>query len=479
MNNDRITHDLFFADTPLGDEATVKTVVTDALRHGDDGCLFMEYMCGEGFVFEDGRLKNTNFETRMGLALGTFCGEASVLAHCGEFSPTALGRLADSVKAASRGHNGIAAVSPSGKVPRFYPNADPLKEVELVAKTKLLAAVDDYLRGKDHRVCQVNSSLNGSWQAVRIIDKNGKTSCDVRPLVRLNIQVTVKHKGRMEGGVFGCGGRRGYDFLLNPQTWQAAADQALRQAVVNLDAVATPGGETTVVLGSGWPGILLHEAVGHGLEGDFIRKKTSTFCSLLGERVAAKGVNVVDDATLPDRRGSLSIDDEGTIGQNTMLIEDGILKGFMQDRLNARLSKTKATGNGRRESYAHPVMPRMTNTYMLGGDYDPQEIIGSVKKGVYAANFGGGQVDITSGKFVFSSSEAYLIENGKKTAPLKNATLIGDGAVALTRIKMVGNDMRLDEGIGTCGKEGQLVPVGVGQPSLLIDNLTVGGTDAA
>ena len=479
MRNDETTRNLFFAKTPLDNEAAVKTLVRDALIHSDDGCLFMEYMCGEGFNFEDGQLKNTNFETRMGMALGAFCGEASVLAHSGEFSMETLRRLAASVKSASRGHNGADTASPSGRAAKFYPNLNPLEETPLAAKTELLKQLDDYLRAKDERVCQVNSSLNGSWQAVRIVDKNGETACDIRPLVRLNIQVTVKRRGRMESGVFGCGGRRNYDFLLRAGVWRHAADEALRQAVVNLDAIAMPGGETTVMLGNGWPGILLHEAVGHGLEGDFIRKKISTFHSSLGERVAARGVTVVDDATLPNRRGSLSVDDEGTPGQNTVLIEDGVLKGFMRDRLNARLDGAAATGNGRRESYAHPIMPRMTNTYMLGGGCHPQEILGSIKRGVYAVNFGGGQVDITSGKFVFSSSEAYLIENGKKTAPLKNATLIGDGATALTRIKMVGNDMQLDNGIGTCGKEGQMVPVGVGQPSLLIDNLTVGGTDAS
>ncbi len=478
-SNEKITERLFFTDTPLGSEEEAKSSTTDALANADDGCLFMEYMCGEGFTFEDGRLKNTNFETRMGMALSASCGEATTLAHCGEFSPAALGKLSDTVKSAIGGYNGAAVPLPDEKAPRFYPNLNPLAKTPQAAKTDLLAEIDRHVRRRDERVCQVNSSMNGSWQAVRVIDKDGRVAFDVRPLVRLNVRVTVKRKERMETGVFGFGGRSGYDLLLAKKSWQKAADEALRQAVVNLDAIPTPGGETTVVLASGWPGILLHEAVGHGLEGDFIRKKTSTFSAMLGQRVAAKGVTVVDDGSLAKRRGSLSIDDEGTPGQPTTLIEDGVVRGFMQDRLNARLSNTARTGNGRRESYAHPVMPRMTNTYMLGGNYPPEELISAVKRGVYAVNFGGGQVDITSGKFVFSSSEAYLIENGKITAPLRNATLIGDGATALTRIKMLGNDMRLDEGIGTCGKEGQMVPVGVGQPSLLIERLTVGGTEAS
>jgi len=461
-DNHKITHQLFFTQTPLGDnEAEVMRQTQDALTHSDDGSMFMEYICSEGFSFEDGALKNTNFETRMGFALSACYGEASALCHSGEFSLNAI-----------KGEPVTFA-----KPTPFYPNFNPLKEYPLKVKTDLLKAVDEYIRSKDARVCMVNVSMMASWQAVRIINGNGESASDIRPLVRLNIQVTVQQKGRKEIGVFGFGGRCGYEELIKKSRWQHAADEALRQALVNLEAVECPSGEMTVVLSNGWPGILLHEAIGHGLEGDFIRKKTSAFSHLKGERVAAKGITIVDDATLKNKRGSISIDDEGTKGQCTTLIEDGILKGFMQDRLNARLSKTSSSGNGRRESYAHPIMPRMTNTYMLNGKYDPQEIIGTVKKGIYAVSFGGGQVDITSGKFVFSSSEAYLVENGKITAPIKNATLIGDGATALTQIKMVGNDMALDEGIGTCGKEGQMVPVGVGQPSLLIDKITVGGTN--
>ena len=484
MDNHTTTKQLFFDNTPLGEnQAEVLRVVQDALSHSDDGSLFMEYMCSEGFSFEDGALKNTNFETRMGLALSAYYGEASVLCHSGDFSTSALRASANTIKQAAT--NRVSPNQPAGepqakekdKPKQFYPNLNPLKQYPLKVKTDLLNAVDKYIRTKDERVCQVNVSMTASWQAVRITNGEGKAASDIRPLVRLNIQVTVAQNQRKEIGVFGFGGRYGYEEITKKQRWQNAADQALRQALVNLEAVECPSGEMTVVLANGWPGILLHEAIGHGLEGDFIRKKTSAFSHLKGERVAAKGITVVDDATLPNRRGSVSVDDEGTRGQSTTLIEDGILKGFMHDRLNARLSKTSSSGNGRRESYAHPIMPRMTNTYMLNGKYAPEEILGSVKKGIYAVSFGGGQVDITSGKFVFSSSEAYLVENGKPTYPIKNATLIGDGATALTQIKMVGNDMALDEGIGTCGKEGQMVPVGVGQPSLLIDKITVGGTN--
>jgi TldD protein len=327
-------------------------------------------------------------------------------------------------------------------------------------------------------VRQVMVSLSGSWQAIQILRSEGHRAADIRPLVRLNVSVVVEENGRMETGSHGMGGRTGYDLYLQPETWRAAADEAFRQALVNLGSVPAPAGEMEVVLGPGWPGILLHEAIGHGLEGDFNRKKTSAFAGLLGQRIAAKGVTVVDDGTLPDRRGSLTIDDEGTPTQCTTLIDDGVLVGFIQDRQNARLMGMKPTGNGRRQSFAHNPMPRMTNTYMMSGKLAPGEIIASVKKGLYAVNFGGGQVDITSGKFVFSAAEAYLIEDGKLGPAVKGATLIGNGPDVLTKVSMVGNDMQLDPGIGTCGKEGQGVPVGVGQPTLKIDGLTVGGTAA-
>ncbi|MEH6547647.1 MAG: metallopeptidase TldD-related protein, partial [Sneathiella sp.] len=352
----------------------------------------------------------------------------------------------------------------------------PLTEIPFDAKVKALAEIDAYARAKDNRVVQVSASLAGSWQGIEIIRSGGERSGDIRPLVRLNVSVVVEKDGRRETGSHGMGGRTGYDFYLEEETWKSAVDEALRQAVVNLSSVDAPAGEMDVVLGPGWPGIILHEAIGHGLEGDFNRKKTSVFSDLIGERVAAPGVTVVDDGTLPDRRGSLSIDDEGTATSSTTLIEDGILVGYMQDRQNARLMGVEPTGNGRRESFSHMPMPRMTNTYMLGGDRDPEEILKSVKKGLFTANFGGGQVDIVSGKFVFSCTEAYLIEDGKITSPVKGATLIGTGSEALKKVTAIGNDMALDSGIGTCGKAGQSVPVGVGQPTMLIEGLTVGGT---
>jgi TldD protein len=344
------------------------------------------------------------------------------------------------------------------------------------AKTAMLQEIDAYARAKDSRVKQVMASITGEWQAVQILRPDGRRVADLRPLVRMNVAVVVEANGRRETGSFGTGGRFAYDRVLNEASWKAAVDEALRQAVVNLDSVSAPAGEMEVVLGPGWPGILLHEAIGHGLEGDFNRKKTSAFAGLLGQRIASPGVTVVDDGTIPDRRGSLTVDDEGTPSGRTMLIDDGILVGFLQDRQNARLMGVSPTGNGRRQSHAHIPMPRMTNTVMLNGAHEPGEIIASVKRGIYAVNFGGGQVDITSGKFVFSASEAYLIEDGKLGAPVKGATLIGNGPDALTKVAMVGNDMGLDPGIGTCGKQGQGVPVGVGQPTLKMTGLTIGGT---
>jgi TldD protein len=367
---------------------------------------------------------------------------------------------------------------PLGTNRQLYVDDNPLGLMPFEAKVKLLAEIDAYARAKDPRVRQVMASVAGEWQAVQIIRGDGRRLGDVRPLVRLNISIVVGDGDRQESGSYGTGGRFTYQRVVDPDHWRAAVDEALRQALVNLGSVPAPAGEMPVVLGPGWPGILLHEAIGHGLEGDFNRKKTSAFSGLLGQRIASPGVTVVDDGTIPDRRGSLSIDDEGTPSQRTVLIDDGKLVGFMQDRQNARLMGMQPTGNGRRESFAHHPMPRMTNTYMLAGPHSPEEIIRSVKRGLYAVNFGGGQVDITSGKFVFSASEAYLIEDGKIGPAVKGAMLIGNGPDCLTRVKMVGNDMRLDPGIGTCGKDGQGVPVGVGQPTLLIDRLTVGGTAA-
>jgi TldD protein len=366
-------------------------------------------------------------------------------------------------------------VAPRRANRRLYADLDPIEAPLFTDKTALLAEIDAYVRARDPAVVQVSASLAGSRRAVAILRPDGERFEDARPLVRINISVTVEREGRRESGSAGAGGREAYAAFIAPERWKALAEEALRIARVNLDAISAPAGEMDVVLGPGWPGVLLHEAVGHGLEGDFNRKGTSAFAGMLGERVAAPGVTVVDDGTLENRRGSLTIDDEGTPTGRTILIEDGVLKGFLQDRMNARLMGVEPTGNGRRESYAHRPMPRMTNTFMLPGPHHPAEILASLEKGVFAVNFGGGQVDITSGKFVFQCTEAYLVEAGKIVAPIKGATLIGDGPSALTRIKMVGDDLKLDEGVGTCGKDGQSVPVGVGQPTLYITGLTIGG----
>ena len=405
-------------------------------------------------------------------------GDAAGYAHSSELSDEAIKRASATVKAVRSGHGGIYADAPTGTNAKLYSEDNPLGDIAFEDKVGVLSEIDAYLRAKDPRVAQVMASVSGEWQAVQIIRPDGYRAADIRPLVRLNIAVIAQDGDRMESGSHGTGGRTSYQTYLDPNNWRGYADEALRQALLNLESVPAPAGEMTVVLGPGWPGILLHEAIGHGLEGDFNRKKTSAFAGLMGERVASPGVTVVDDGTIHDRRGSLSIDDEGTPTKSTTLIEDGILVGYMQDRMNARLMDMAATGNGRRQSYAHAPMPRMTNTYMLAGDKDPGEILESVENGVYAVNFGGGQVDITNGKFVFTCTEAYLIENGCKGAPVKGATLIGNGPDALTRVSMIGNDMELDPGVGTCGKDGQGVPVGVGQPTMRLDGLTVGGTSA-
>lgn len=469
--------DLFFSRNGM-DPENVQRTVDQALRHADDGELFLEYSQSESFAFDDGRLKAATFDTSQGFGLRAVAGEATGYAHASEISESAIQRAANTVQAVAKGYSGVAAAPPARTNIKLYRDIDPLETAGFEKKVKLLEEINEYARGRDKRVRQVSASLAGEWQRVEIIRAGGERYSDIRPLVRLNVSVVAEENGRQESGSFGGGGRSGYETYLDPAYWQAAVDEALRQALVNLNSVPAPAGEMTVVLGPGWPGILLHEAIGHGLEGDFNRKKTSAFAGLLGERVAAPGVTVVDDGTIDGRRGSLTIDDEGTPTSRTVLIEDGILKGYMQDRQNARLMGVAATGNGRRESYAAPVMPRMTNTYMLGGDKDPAEILQSVKKGIYATNFGGGQVDITNGKFVFSCTEAYLIENGKIGPAIKGATLIGSGPECLTRVAMIGNDMKLDTGIGTCGKNGQSVPVGVGQPTLRLDGLTVGGTAA-
>jgi TldD protein len=471
------TDHLFFerAGAALDREAARRAVDT-ALAGSDDGELFLEYRESEQLSLDDGRIRTAGLDSSLGFGLRAVAGEATGFAHAGELSEAALARAAATVSAVAAGHSGTLAEPPRATNARLYSDANPLAAMPFAARTELLAAIDAYARGRDARVVQVMASIAGEWQAVQIMRPDGTRVADLRPLVRLNVSVVVEQGGRRETGSFGTGGRFGYDRVAAHEVWRHAADEALRQALVNLEARPAPAGEMEVVLGPGWPGILLHEAIGHGLEGDFNRKKTSAFAGLLGTRVASPGVTVVDDGTIPDRRGSITVDDEGTPSGRTVLIEDGVLTGFLQDRLNARLMGVRPTGNGRRQSYAHAPMPRMTNTVMLGGGHAPAEIIASVKRGLYAVNFGGGQVDITSGKFVFSASEAYLIEDGKVTAPVRGATLIGNGPDALTRVSMVGNDMALDPGIGTCGKNGQGVPVGVGQPTLKLAGLTVGGT---
>ena len=458
------------------DEGRVGGLVGDALAGADDGELYLEYCQSESLVFDDGRLKSASYDTSQGFGLRAVSGEQTGYAHASELSEAAIRRAGDTVKAVRSGHGGVMADGPTGTNISLYSDDNPLGDVTFSEKVKLLEEIDAYARGKDDRVRQVSASLAGEWQVVEVMRADGRRLRDIRPLVRLNVSIIAGDGERQESGSAGVGGRAAFDQWIEPDAWRGQVDEAFRQALVNLESVPAPAGEMPVVLGPGWPGILLHEAIGHGLEGDFNRKKTSAFAGLLGERVGSPGVTVVDDGTITDRRGSLTIDDEGTPTSHTVLIEDGILKGYMQDRMNARLMGMAPTGNGRRESYAHMPMPRMTNTYMMNGEHDPQEILAGVSNGIYAVNFGGGQVDITSGKFVFTCTEAYLIENGKIGAPVKGATLIGDGPSALTKVQAIGNDMALDPGVGTCGKAGQGVPVGVGQPTLLLDGLTIGGT---
>jgi TldD protein len=459
------------------DRDTAARITGEALTGCDDGELFLEYRESEQIGLEEGRIRSAGFDTALGFGLRAIAGEEAGYAHAGELSEPALRRAAATVSAVRSGHAGSAGDNPPpARNDRLYSAANPLSGCDFAARTTLLAGIDSYARGRDSRVRQVMASLAGEWQAVQILRADGRRVADLRPLVRLNVTVVVEADGRRETGSYGTGGRFGYDRVMGEAVWRGAVDEALRLALVNLESRPAPAGEMEVVLGPGWPGILLHEAIGHGLEGDFNRKKTSAFAGLLGQRIAAPGITVVDDGTIPDRRGSLTVDDEGTPGGRTVMIEDGILRAFIQDRLNARLMGVRPTGNGRRQSFAHAPMPRMTNTIMLAGNHSPEDMIRSVKSGLYAVNFGGGQVDITSGKFVFSASEAYRIEDGRVTTPVKGATLIGNGPDALTRVTMVGNDMALDPGVGTCGKNGQGVPVGVGQPTLKLSGLTVGGT---
>jgi len=471
MNTDLIT--LFDSD-----EDAVRRVLAETLAGADDGELFIEHGQSESLAFDNGRLKGGSFNTDQGFGLRAVAGEAVGYAHAGELSLSALKRASDAVGAVTRGYSGSYAAAPQGTNRRLYGDENPIGEPSFEAKVALLSDIDAYLRARDPKVRQVSASIAASWQVVDILRADGHRMHDVRPMTRLNISVVVGDGDRQESGSYGVGGRRGFGDFIATDNWRHGADEALRQALVNLEAIDAPAGTMDVVLSSGWPGVMLHEAVGHGLEGDFNRKKTSAFAGLLGSQVAAKGVTVVDDGTIEQRRGSLTIDDEGTPSAYNVLIDDGKLVGYMQDRQNARLMGMQPTGNGRRESYAHVPMPRMTNTYMLSGDKTPEEIIASVKKGIYAVSFGGGQVDITSGKFVFGCTEAYLIEDGKIGAPVKGAMLIGNGPDAMQRISMIGNDMKLDTGMGNCGKGGQWVPVGVGQPHLRMNDMTVGGTRA-
>ena len=447
-----------------------------ALDGADDGELFLERSESEALLFDDGRLKSASYDATEGFGLRVVANETAGYAHGNEISEAAIGRAADAAALAKRGYSGVAAEAPRATNQKLYGDQDILAAPDFAEKIVLLQEIDAYARAKDSRVVQVSASLVGERRHVEILRGDGRSFRDVRPLVRVNIAVTVEKDGRRESAGTGAGGRSTFETFVAPDRWRAQADEALRQALVNLEAVDCPAGEMDVVLGPGWPGVLLHEAVGHGFEGDFHRKGSSVFNGMMGQRVAAPGVTVVDDGSISGRRGSLSVDDEGTPTGRTVLIEDGIMVGLMHDRMSARLMGQTATGNGRRQSYAHVPMPRMTNTFMEGGTGSLEEMIASTKRGLYAVNFGGGQVDITNGKFVFQCTEAYLIEDGKVTRPVRGATLIGDGATVMSNITMIGNDFDFDPGVGTCGKAGQGVPVGIGQPSLKIGGLTVGGT---
>lgn len=453
---------------------TFGQILTHQVDYAD---LYFQYSRSEAWSLDEGIVKSGSFNIDQGVGVRALSGEKTAFAYSDDISSQALGDAAHAVRAiAGAGQNfNFGQFLPSTAGHGLYVPHDPIASLPADAKVRLLERLEGFARAIDQRVVQVMASLAGEYEVILVAGSDGRLAADIRPLVRCSISVIVEENGKREQGASGGGGR--FDFAyFDDAVLQRYAAEAVHQAVINLHAAPAPAGQMTVVLGSGWPGILLHEAVGHGLEGDFNRKGSSTFSGRIGQRVAAKGVTVVDDGTIADRRGSLNIDDEGNPTQRTVLIEDGILKGYMQDSLNARLMGVAPTGNGRRESFAHLPLPRMTNTMMLAGEHDPQEIIKSVKKGIYAANFGGGQVDITNGKFVFSMSEAYLIEDGKVTRPIKGATLIGNGPEAMNRVSMIGNDLKLDPGVGTCGKDGQSVPVGVGQPTVRIDGLTVGGT---
>jgi len=476
MDKTHSSYDIFFKNEDLNFNKTEK-IVNESLQKADDGELFLEFKQSESYVYDEKKIKNASVSVDKGFGLRSVKDETSAYSHSSDISESSIknaGRIVKSVLSSSTKSKIITPIRTNKK---HYSNSNPLNGFSSEDKTKLLKSIDAYARKLDKKVKQVSASLHGEWQAIHILRKGGYHCGDIRPLVRLNISITVDNGKRMETGSSGSGGRKNYIEFFDEKNWKEQTKDALRQAVTNLKSKSTPAGKMPIVLGPGWPGIILHEAIGHGLEGDFNRKKISVFSDLLGKKIASKNVTVVDDGTINDKRGSITIDDEGTPSQCTTLIENGIMVGHMQDRLNAQLMKTKSTGNGRRESYEYLPMPRMTNTYMLSGNVPQEDIFKSVKKGLYAVNFSGGSVDITSGQFEFSASEAYMIENGKVTKPVKGATLIGKGEEVLKKISLVGNNMALDGGIGTCGKEGQGVPVGVGQPTILVDEILVGGTD--
>ena len=470
------SYDVFFNDTELDFKRTEK-IVNDSLKKADDGELFLEFKQSESFVYDDKKIKNASSSIEKGFGLRSVQDETSAYSHSSDINEKSIKDAGKTVGSILSSSSSSKIINPIRTNKKHYPNINPSNGFTSEQKTKLLESINEYARKLDKRVKQVSASIHGEWQVVHILRKGGYHSGDIRPLVRLNISITVDDGKRMETGSSGAGGRKNYQEFFNDTIWKKQTKDALRQAIINLKSKPAPAGKMPIVLGPGWPGIILHEAIGHGLEGDFNRKKISVFSDLLGKRIASKNVTVVDDGTVNNRRGSITIDDEGTPSQCTTLIENGIMVGHMQDRLNANLMKTKSTGNGRRESYEYLPMPRMTNTYMLSGGIPEEDIFKTVKKGLYAVNFSGGSVDITSGQFEFSASEAYMIENGKVTRPVKGATLIGKGEEVLKKISLVGDNMALDGGIGTCGKEGQGVPVGVGQPTILVDEILVGGTD--
>ena len=460
------------------DRDTALKILRGAVSGADDGELFFERRRSEGLVFDDGRLKTASYDASQGFGLRAVRGEVAGYAHSSEITEAALRRASETARLAVGDGGGAWADAPAATNQRLYTDEDPIAGAAFPVKIETLREIDAFARSLDPRVVQVSASISASIQEIEILRPEGISVKDIRPMTRVNVSVIVEQNGRRESGSAGGGGRVGLNGLMESADWQAKTREALRIACVNLEAVPAPAGVMDVVLGPGWPGILLHEAIGHGLEGDFNRKGSSAFAGLLGQQIAAKGVTVLDDGTIPDRRGSITVDDEGTPSAKNVLIEDGVLVGYMQDRQNARLMGVKPTGNGRRESYAHIPMPRMTNTYMLGGQINPGDIVADLKDGIYAVGFGGGQVDITNGKFVFSCTEAYRVQNGIVGVPVKGATLIGDGATALKQIRAIGNDPALDPGMGNCGKAGQWVPVGVGQPTLMIGGLTVGGAAA-